>query len=195
MTKPELEVDIQFALAFGSEECDTEASDSEEPPSPEILTEWAKIAFSEVAESQSRAAEVTLRIVGEDEMRTLNSQYRSKNKPTNVLSFAFENEFSEVIEIDTGLLGDVVICHQVVVSEAQQQSKSVYDHYAHMVTHGILHLCGYDHQVDEDAERMELIEAKILSLSDIENPYCESETLDTTKTESDVSTLKSQTLV
>ncbi|MCL4135276.1 UNVERIFIED_CONTAM: hypothetical protein GTU68_031484 [Idotea baltica] len=110
-------------------------------------------------------------------MRDLNSQYRGKDKTTNVLSFPFENEFLALAELAPGLLGDIVICHSVVVEQAAQQNKTVHNHYAHMVIHGLLHLCGFDHQDDEQAEEMEALEVKILAQSNIPNPYTENREL------------------
>ena len=167
----DLAVDIQYAIENANLDTSDEAGDSEEPPNPELLTKWAQAAYAAVASDHKHAPEVTIRIVGNTEMRDLNYQYRAKDKTTNVLSFPFENEFSSVTEIATGLLGDVVVCHPVVVTEAKLQLKSLQDHYAHMVAHGILHLCGLDHQNDQEAEQMEAIEAKILSQLNISNPY------------------------
>lgn len=166
-TNIEIEVEIQIAL----DDCDSQESDCEEPPSPHALCHWATAAYRAVASPSGQSMEVTLRIVAADEMQDLNKQYRGKNKTTNVLSFLFDNQFEEIAESLGGLLGDIVICHPVVVAEATQQNKSVQDHYAHMVTHGILHLCGFDHQDDEQALQMEALEANILAKHNIVNPY------------------------
>jgi len=160
-----LEVDVQIALAEKDEAGD-------EPPSPGLLSRWAKIAYGEVcAEPSARCSkvpsEVTIRLVGRPEVTSLNRDYRGKDEATNVLSFPFE----ATPEIELGLLGDIVICHAVIKEEANEQNKSVHNHYAHMVTHGMLHLCGYDHQDDRQAEQMESLETKILAQSGIANPY------------------------
>lgn len=161
-----LQVDVQIAL---------EDNDAEEPPSPELITTWAQRAYQQVCATadhlKSSSSEVTIRLVGESEMRSLNHQYRGKDSTTNVLSFPFENEFDGIAEIALGLLGDVVICHAVIVNESQQQNKTAQHHYAHMVTHGILHLCGYDHQQTSEANAMEALETLILAQSGIANPY------------------------
>jgi len=110
--------------------------------------------------------EQTIRLVGEAESRALNSQYRAKNAPTNVLSFTVENDY-----LDYECLGDLVICAPIVEQEAQQQGKPLPAHWAHMVIHGMLHLQGYDHQNAAEADEMEALEAKILSTLGYTNPY------------------------
>ncbi|MDR9830675.1 rRNA maturation RNase YbeY [Vibrio sp. FNV 38] len=112
-------------------------------------------------------AEVTVRIVDEQESQQLNHQYRGKDKPTNVLSFPFESPPG--VELD--LLGDLIICRQVVEREAQEQKKSVDAHWAHMVVHGSLHLLGYDHIEDDEAEEMESIETEIMQKMGFADPY------------------------
>ena len=160
-TEPLLLVDVQNAL--NSDEVD-------QPPSALLLSDWANKAHSEI---DTETCEVTVRLVDEVEMTELNQVYRGKTGSTNVLSFPVENDFDLVGSNDglPRLLGDIVICHSVIEREALEQNKSTQAHYAHMVTHGILHLHGYDHLDDSSAEQMEALEAKILSYSGIENPY------------------------
>ncbi|WED22499.1 rRNA maturation RNase YbeY [Vibrio sp. JC009] len=112
-------------------------------------------------------AEVTIRIVDEEESQQLNHDYRGKDKPTNVLSFPFE--VPEGVEIN--LLGDLIICRQVVEKEAKEQHKEVMAHWAHMVVHGSLHLLGYDHIEDDEAEEMESLETEIMQSMGFEDPY------------------------
>jgi len=112
-------------------------------------------------------AEVTVRIVDEAESQQLNSDYRGKDKPTNVLSFPFE--VPEGIELD--LLGDLLICKQVVEQEALAQQKPLNSHWAHMVIHGTLHLLGYDHIIDDEADVMESLETEIMLELQFEDPY------------------------
>lgn len=112
-------------------------------------------------------AELTIRVVDEDESQHLNHTYRGKEKPTNVLSFPFEAPPG----IEINLLGDLVVCAQVVALEASQQKKKLWDHWAHMITHGTLHLLGYDHIDDEDAQEMETLEIHILDKLAIDDPY------------------------
>ena len=111
--------------------------------------------------------ELTIRLVDTVESQQLNHQYRDKDKPTNVLSFPFE--VPEGIELD--LLGDIVICADIVEQEASEQHKALEQHWAHMVIHGCLHLLGYDHISDNEALTMEAIEIKLLAQLGYNNPY------------------------
>ena len=113
--------------------------------------------------------ELTIRIVNKEESQQLNHQYRHKNSPTNVLSFPFE--VPDGVELD--LLGDLVICADVVVDEAQAQKKSLESHWAHMVLHGCLHLLGYDHIDDTEADEMEDLEINLMKTLGYSNPYIE----------------------
>jgi len=111
--------------------------------------------------------EINIRIVGEKESAMLNKDYRHKDKPTNVLSFPFEVP----PEINSPLLGDLVICAPVIAKEAKAQEKQVLAHWAHMVIHGTLHLLGYDHIKKKDAAVMEKIEIELLKQLGYANPY------------------------
>ncbi|MEZ8879944.1 MULTISPECIES: rRNA maturation RNase YbeY [Vibrio] len=112
-------------------------------------------------------AELTVRIVDTEESHQLNHDYRGKDKPTNVLSFPFEAPLG--MELD--LLGDLIICRQVVEKEAEEQNKPLLAHWAHMVVHGSLHLLGYDHIEDDEAEEMESLETEIMQTMGFEDPY------------------------
>ena len=112
-------------------------------------------------------SELLVRIVDKDEIQTLNKSYRHQDKPTNVLSF----ESDLPVEIDEAILGDVVICTEVVAEEATAQNKTFDEHLTHMAIHGTLHLLGYDHIKSEDAKQMENLEIKILEKIKIANPY------------------------
>ncbi|TKB49479.1 rRNA maturation RNase YbeY [Ferrimonas sediminicola] len=136
-----------------------------ELPSEAQFQGWAEAALAEERE----IAELSIRIVSAEESQELNRDYRGKDKPTNVLSFPFEAPPM----IPTDLIGDLVICAEVVENEAKEQQKSAKDHWAHMVVHGCLHLVGYDHLEDEEAERMEALEARILQGLGIDDPYAE----------------------
>jgi len=154
-------VDVQIAL-------ENDISEDDKPPSASLLSRWAALAHNAVADTRG---EVTLRIVDETEMVLLNQGFRGKTGATNVLSFPVDDEFASLREDDPCLLGDIVICHKVITREAAQQNKPLENHYAHMVTHGVLHLYGYDHLDEKSAEEMEALEANILSGSGIDNPY------------------------
>lgn len=116
-------------------------------------------------------AEVTVRLVDEGESNELNLTYRGKDKPTNVLSFPFEAPPG----IELPLLGDLVICRQVVEREAAEQGKPLEAHWAHMVVHGSLHLLGYDHIEDDEAEEMEQLERDIMNELGYADPYADDE--------------------
>ncbi len=140
---------------------------SEDPcPSSDDLIRWAKAAL------EGQAAELSLRLVGEEEMAELNARYRHRQGPTNVLSFPFEAPQG----VAPGFLGDVVVCAPVVRREAQGQGKAESAHWAHMIVHGILHLRGYDHLSVEEAEVMEAKERQILFCLGYQDPYLIEET-------------------
>ncbi|MBB3059304.1 rRNA maturation RNase YbeY [Microbulbifer rhizosphaerae] len=132
-------------------------------PSDEQIAAWARAAIGDARES----AELSVRIVDEDESLALNRRYRGKGKPTNVLSFPAD--LPE--ELGLPLLGDLVICAPVVAREADQQHKEPPAHWAHMVVHGTLHLLGYDHIEDADAEIMEGLETRLLEGLGFPDPY------------------------
>ena len=113
--------------------------------------------------------ELTIRIVEVAESQLLNLTYRGKDKPTNVLSFPFEAP----PEVELPLLGDLVICAHVVEQEAIEQNKPLNAHWAHMVIHGCLHLLGYDHIIDQEADEMESLETQLVEGLGFDNPYKE----------------------
>ncbi|MCH9645253.1 MAG: rRNA maturation RNase YbeY [Proteobacteria bacterium] len=112
-------------------------------------------------------SELLVRFVDKPEIQHLNKTYRHQDKATNVLSFPSDLP----IEIEEAILGDVVICIEVVAEEAQAQGKTFENHLLHMAIHGTLHLMGYDHIEESDAEKMESLEVKILEKIQISNPY------------------------
>ncbi|WP_248730152.1 MULTISPECIES: rRNA maturation RNase YbeY [Halomonadaceae] len=136
-------------------------------PSVQELERWIGEVLR--AEGEYERNELTIRFVEPDESRSLNRDYRGKDAPTNVLSFPFEVPPG----VPLALLGDLVICHEVVEREAREQHKPLASHYAHMVVHGALHLLGHDHIEDDEAERMEQLEREILAVFGIADPYAQ----------------------
>ncbi|MCL1095654.1 rRNA maturation RNase YbeY [Shewanella kaireitica] len=136
-----------------------------ELPSAQEMELWVKTALRDSMDQ----AELTIRIVDVAESQLLNSTYRGKDKPTNVLSFPFEAPPG----IELSLLGDLVVCAAVVKQEAIDQNKPLNAHWAHMVVHGCLHLLGYDHIEDIEAEEMESLETQLIESLGYNNPYQE----------------------
>lgn len=117
-----------------------------------------------------KQAEVSVLLTDDAEVHTLNKKYRGVDRPTNVLSFAALDDEDEPI-VDPMLLGDIVVAFETTKREAEEQGCSFADHLFHLVVHGMLHLIGYDHIEDRDAEEMEALEIKILAENGIGNPY------------------------
>ena len=133
-------------------------------PSRYYFKRWAAAVL---ADQRKKSSELTIRIVDKEESAALNEAYRHKPGPTNVLSFPFEAPPHLKLKV----LGDVVICAPVVAKEALEQQKPLLAHWAHMVVHGVLHLLGYDHVQDNEAEIMEALEIKLLARLGHANPY------------------------
>ena len=150
-----LELDIQRA---------TDAA----TPEDAALRRWCELALRQ----RSADSEMTIRLVDEAEGRELNHTYRHKDYATNVLSFPADVP-DELLDIP--LLGDLVICVAVVEREAAEQGKSLEAHWAHLVIHGCLHLLGYDHIEDEEAEEMESLERELLAELGHPDPYADDE--------------------
>lgn len=147
----QLQLDIQIA------------DDTLAAPAQPLFQAWLAGALEGLRED----AEVSIRIVDAAESRSLNHQYRGKDKATNVLSFPADLP----PELEIPLLGDLVICAPVVAAEALEQGKTCEAHWAHMAIHGVLHLIGYDHIDDDQAEAMEALETEILGRLGFKPPY------------------------
>jgi len=132
-------------------------------PQRRSFERWVDAALA----GRRRQAEVNVLIVNEDAGRGFNRHYRGKDYATNVLSFPYEPLPQE----RSRLLGDLVICSPVVQREAAEQGKALNDHYAHLTVHGVLHLLGYDHETEDEAEIMEGIERRVLAALGIADPY------------------------
>ncbi|MEL6215767.1 MAG: rRNA maturation RNase YbeY [Pseudomonadota bacterium] len=139
-------------------------------PETSLLESAARGAAS--AAEYGQWAEVSLSIVSAETIRSLNDDWREKDKPTNVLAFATEDIPNVVMPPDVPRhLGDIVICADVVRDEAEAQNKPVEAHWMHLTVHGMLHLLGYDHMEPEEAERMESLERQVLETFGINDPY------------------------
>ena len=132
-------------------------------PSRQRLRRWVSVALT----GECEQAVIAIRIVDEQESQLLNGQWRGKQKPTNVLSFPMALPEG----LGDGFLGDLVVCAPVVMREAIEQEKPLEAHWAHMIIHGVLHLLGYDHEADEDAEQMESREIFLLASLGFSDPY------------------------
>ncbi len=147
-----LELDLQIAL------------DLPGLPAESDFRRWAEAALA--GAGYARDAQLTIRVVNEAEGAALNETYRHKPGPTNVLSFPF----AAPPQVESPLLGDIVICAPVVLREAVVQGKTPEAHWAHLVAHGVLHLLGYDHD-EAHAEAMESLEIRILAELGYPDPY------------------------
>ena len=168
MTSMNLDLELQNPLSF------------ETIPTLSDCKSWVNSTLEMINYSQNSSS-LVIRFVNEEEGTDLNYTYRHKNQPTNVLSFPSEMpDFSvDIPELADEIsqqgcldyLGDLVLCESVVVKEALEQKKELQQHWAHLIIHGTLHLNGYDHIEDDDAECMEALEIKILKGLGFDNPY------------------------
>jgi probable rRNA maturation factor len=130
-------------------------------PNDRALRKWISAAINTL----TKPAELTLRIVNAAEARNLNSAFRGKDYATNVLTFVYSEPKAKVLQ------GDIVLCAQVLAREAREQGKPISAHYAHLIVHGVLHLAGFDHEIEKDAKKMEALEAKIVMGLGFLHPY------------------------
>lgn len=156
-----LELDLQIA------------SQADHLPSEAQLRAWCELALRQ----RSADSELTIRLVDEPEGRELNRTYRQRDYATNVLSFPADlpDELDGIQLLEIPLLGDLVICAPVVEREAGEQDKSLEAHWAHLVIHGCLHLLGYDHLEEAEAEEMETLERTLLAELGHPDPYADDE--------------------
>lgn len=146
-----IKIEIQYA---------TEINDL---PEEGLIKKWVNSSLNGYIEN----AELTIRIVDKAEGAQLNEKWRNAQGPTNVLSFLY----SDLNETTKSIQGDIVICAPLILREAAEQKKSVDAHWAHIIVHGILHLLGYDHDNENDANEMESLETSILGKLKISDPY------------------------
>lgn len=156
------------------------------PEAERIVVRAAEAAWAGADRSllpAGRPAEISVALADDALVHRLNRDYRGKDKPTNVLSFPLlDHEDGDEPGDETGmqeedgapiLLGDVILAHETVAREAAEQGKTFEEHVVHLVVHGVLHLLGYDHETDEDADRMERLEARILEGLGVADPYAD----------------------
>jgi len=153
--KHNLELDVQYP--------DTRL---EAEITPELVERWVRVSLL-------GPAELAIRFVDAEEGQTLNREYRGKDYATNVLTFAY-NEGAEIAD-DEPTQADIVLCTDVLQREAEEQKKTVEEHAAHLVVHGVLHAQGFDHETDEEAEEMEQLERDIMEVLGYPDPYAENE--------------------
>lgn len=150
-------------------ELDLQRATDAAAPDDVAFRRWCELALRQ----RTADSEMTIRLVDEAEGRELNHTYRHKDYATNVLSFPADVP-DELLDIP--LLGDLVICVPVVEREAVEQGKSLQAHWAHLVIHGCLHLLGYDHIEDDEAEEMEALERQLLAELGYPDPYADDQT-------------------
>lgn len=120
--------------------------------------------------AQNRPLEVSVVLANNDLVQVLNREYREKDKPTNVLTFATLDGDEPIVTTELNL-GDIILAYETIALEAKEQKKFKKDHIKHLLVHGTLHLLGYDHQTEEEATDMETLEIRILQSLGVENPY------------------------
>jgi len=154
---PDLDVQVTFAAW---------QDDSEDPQS---MTRRVAGALDRHLGHPLKTRELTVRFSSDEEVRAFNAQFRDKDTPTNVLSFPA----GEVPEGEPQPLGDIILARETVVREAAEQGKAIADHTCHLILHGMLHLLGYDHDTNDDAEKMEAVERAVLADLGIGDPYAD----------------------
>ena len=156
----DIQVDVQVAANVSNVPTDLD------------IRNWLEQVIAQVGNDTARSIEISVKIVDEAEGRALNRQFRQKDCATNVLSFPLLDADLPELPAELPLaMGDIVICASVVAREASEQGKNSSDHWAHMLVHGALHLFGYDHETESQAQEMEMLEARILAVGGVENPY------------------------
>ena len=143
----------------------------EAEPDAEAVVRRAILQAVAVVEPNGPAAEVAVLLCDDATIAALNAQWRGRDEPTNVLSFPALPASDPMVSDGAVHLGDIAIANETVVREAREQGRTVSQHLAHLAVHGFLHLLGYDHQIDSEAERMEGLERAILAALGISDPY------------------------
>jgi len=159
LTKMTPDIDVTFADGI---DCDEKNILSIIDASIDQAIKTAKLEFAE-------DAELSVLIADDTTLQTLNREWRNKDKPTNVLSFP--TQVSRLGKIDFPMLGDIVVSLETTQNEANLENKTLNHHLTHLIIHGFLHLFGYDHEIDSEANQMESLETKILEALGIADPY------------------------
>lgn len=152
--------------------CETPLWEETLPEYDDLITKTIEIVLGRC--KLNRSSEVSVVLTDDQEMKKLNALHRNQDKPTNVLSFPSFDDLDEDHSIDAPhpiLLGDLVFAYETILREAQEQEKPFANHLTHLVVHGTLHLLGFDHEGNEEAEEMEALEVEILEKLSIPNPY------------------------
>lgn len=141
-----------------------------------LVSVSTEFQLTPVADAPKPIVEISLVFTNDENIQALNRDYRDKDKPTNVLSYPdtplSQAELSGAVLMDEPLLlGDIVMARETLIREAEEQSKSFRDHLTHLLVHGVLHLAGFDHMEENEAEKMENLEIMILQSLHISNPY------------------------
>jgi probable rRNA maturation factor len=148
-------------------------------PDVEAVIQRAIAVAAEMVDADTSEAELAVMLTDDGGIRTLNKNWRGLDKPTNVLSFPALQLTTERSSQDAPrMLGDIAIAYETTRREADDEQKRFDHHLSHLAIHGFLHLIGYDHEKDQDAETMETLEREILAQLDIPDPYAERERMD-----------------
>ena len=160
-----IEVDVDFAVPFLDEGQVLKLCEQ----ALQVLWQCPDLAL----EGEGKTLLLAMRLSDDVEVQSLNKQFRGKDKPTNVLSFPSGDDMPgmEMVEMPEKYIGDVIVSVDTLKREAQAQNKSVEDHFCHLFIHSVLHLLGYDHIDDTEAEEMERLEIDILAKLGVNNPY------------------------
>jgi probable rRNA maturation factor len=167
MNTPEPEIEIAVECAAWTQAL---------PDVEERCRRLAAIALGSTDELGAGQVELSIVLADDATVQSLNREWRGQDKPTNVLSFAaLDDEDAPVVEGAPLLLGDVVLAWETTAAEATESGKPLADHFSHLVVHGVLHLLGYDHQDEDEAEEMEALETSLLAALGIADPYADTD--------------------
>lgn len=167
MTKPQTKSKTDICIAMQSHLWD----DIDLDIIGDCVEQALNLSLKEVNKTPETVQEISIVLANDEFIQELNATYRDKNKPTNVLSFPLTepDEFEYLEFIDS--LGDIILSYETIQKESKDQNKPFENHLKHLLIHGVLHVLHFDHQTDEDAQKMESLEIRILKQMGIKNPY------------------------